>query len=175
LEPSLSLRFTALVTPDLVRQATAGIFWRQALQWRLGAGLGGILLLGQLLMASALPQAGWALHGLLALLFVFSAAAVAVLASRYYQGLAVRNFERFKDAPLQVELDEEAYRYSASWGRGSIEWGRFDSLWRFPAVWVLLQHLAGGASVVLPLKDLGPEAQAFILRKLGQAGAKVLA
>lgn len=175
MESSPSLRFTALITPDLVRQATAGIFWRQALQWRLGLGLGGILVLAQLLLASALPQAGWALHGLLALLFLFSAASVGVVASRYYQGLALRNFERFKDAPLQVSLDDEAYRYSASWGQGSIEWGRFDSLWRFADVWVLLQHLAGGASVVLPLKDLSREAQAFILRKLAQTGAKVLA
>jgi hypothetical protein len=167
-----------LITPDLVRQATAGIFWRQVRQPKALLILGALLLLGQALITAFFrsnQDGNFLLRGALTLLMLLSMLGVAGVAARYYVGMAQANFARIVGVPVSVELDEQAYRYNASWGQGSIEWGRFDSLWRFPQVWVLLQHLSGGVSVVLPLKDLGPEAQAFILRKLGQAGAKVLA
>jgi hypothetical protein len=103
-------------------------------------------------------------------LLLFSALGLAVFAARYNEGLAVRNFTRFEGAPVQVSLEEDAYRFRAAWGEGSIGWSDFDSLWRFPGVWVLLQHRQGGVSVLLPADGLSDEARGFIERKLPGRG-----
>lgn len=171
----MPLQFSVEITPAEVREATAGIFWRQVTQWRLLAGVIGLMLLAQATLWAVLPQAGWVLHAMLALLLLISALALGAFASRYYQALAQRNFERFRGAPVSVELDEEAYRYNAQWGQGAIPWATFESLWRFPGVWVLLQHSKGGVSVLLPTAGLDEAARTHILRKLGEHGAQGLA
>ncbi len=168
----MSLQFSAQIDPPLVREATAGIFWRQVSQPRLLAGVVALMLLAQALFWAVMPQASWVLHAMLALLLLISALSLGGFASRYYQDLALRNFERLKGAPVRVSLEEDAYRYEASWGQGAIPWAQFDSLWRFAGVWVLLQHQPGGVSVLLPVRDLSPEARAFIEAKLqGKADA----
>jgi hypothetical protein len=160
--------------PEHVREATDGVFRRQLAKPIVLFGALGLLLLCQGLLWVVLPQAGWWLHAMLFLLMAFSLLVAAVVAGRHFQNLALRNFQRFAGQPAQVRLDEQAYHYQASWGQGAIEWARFDSLWRLPKVWVLLQHQEGGVSVLLPTDDLPGEAQAFILRKMAERGAQVL-
>lgn len=167
----MTLVFKAEIKPAQVREATAGIFWRQVRQPKLLLALLALLLLTQALLYAVLPQIVWSVRALLLALMLFSLAGFGFAASQYYQTLALRNFIRFKGEPVQVELDEQAYRYSASWGQGAIEWERFQSLWRFPGVWVLLQHAPDGASVLLPTDDLSPEARAFIQRKISASDA----
>lgn len=164
----MSLQFSTQISPAQVREATAGIFWRQLFQWRLLLGLGALLAMAQGLLWAIVPQAGLLVHGSLCLLLIISGLCLAGFASRYYQALAQRNFVRFEGAPVQVSLDEDAYRFQASWGQGALEWARFDSLWQFSGVWVLLQHRQDGASVLLPSQDLSPQAQAFIRAKLSK-------
>jgi hypothetical protein len=159
--------------PEHVREATDGVFRRQLAKPMVLFGALGLLLLCQGLLWLVLPQAGWWLHGMLFLLMVFSLLAAAVVAGRHFQDLALRNFERFAGQPAQVRLDEQAYHYQASWGQGAIEWARFDSLWRLPGVWVLLQHQEDGVSVLLPTRSLDDEARAFILRKMAERGVQV--
>lgn len=171
----MPLSFQTEIKPVHVRAATAGIFWRQALQ-PLALGVLGAFWIGahltlQLLFAT-MPVS---IHLSLALLFWGSLAAVAQVASSHYQAEAERNFQRFEDAPVKVRLEDQGYGYDATWGRGTIPWGQFQSLWRFKAVWVLLQHEQGGASVLLPTEDLDDEAQAFLVERLRTAGAKVAA
>ncbi len=158
-----------------MRAATAGIFWRQALQpWALGA-LGLFWIGAHLTLQLLFAKMPLSIHLSLALLFWGLLLAVAQVASQHYQGVAAENFRRFEGAPVKVSLDGQAYRYDASWGQGSIPWGQFQSLWRFQSVWVLLQHAQGGASVLLPTEGLDADAQAFLIEQLRVAGAKVLA
>lgn len=170
----MSLLLSVELLPDHVREATDGVFRRQLTKPIVLFGALGLLLLCQGLLWVVLPQAGWWLHGMLLLLMVFSLLVAAVVAGRHFQDLALRNFQRFAGQSAQVRLDEDAYHYQASWGQGAIEWARFDSLWKLPRVWVLLQHQEHGVSVLLPTGDLNDEAQAFILRKMAERGAQVL-
>lgn len=167
--------FSVLIKPAHVRAATAGIFWRQALR-PLSLGILGVFWIGAHLTLQALFRSmPVGIHVSLALLFWGSLAAVAQLASAHYQAEAERNFQRFEGAPAQVRLEADAYVYEASWGQGAIPWTQFQSLWRFNAVWVLLQHAQGGASVLLPTEDLDAEAQAYLVGRLTAVGAKVAA
>jgi hypothetical protein len=170
----VSLLLSVELLPEHVREATDGVFRRQLAKPVVIFGVLGLLLLCQGLLWVVLPQAGWWLHAMLFLLMAFSLLVAAVVAGRHFQNLALHNFQRFAGQPAQVRLDEQAYHYQAGWGQGAIEWARFDSLWRLPKVWVLLQHQEGGISVLLPTEDLNHEAQAFILRKMAERGAQVL-
>jgi hypothetical protein len=124
------------------------------------------LLLSQLLLWAVLPQLPWSLHGLLGLLFLGSLLGLSFLLARHYEDQALRNFVRFKDVPVFVSLEPDAYRYRAEWGEGAIPWNAFDSLWRFAGVWVLLQHRPGGVSVLLPAEKLSEEARIFLLSRV---------
>ena len=171
----MSLSFEVEVTPALARQATAGIFWRQVRSRKaLWAALGLLAGLG-LLVKLLLPSAGWIVLALVMLTVAGTMMLAAWLVCGQAMEQAAKNFSRFEGAPAQVTLTPGAYAYSASWGSGSIEWQDFQSLWRFEAVWVLLQHKAGGASVLLPVAALDDESRGYLVSRLAEAGVEVMA
>ena len=170
----MALSFQTEIKPLHVKAATAGIFWRQAMQPLILGALGIFWAGAHLTLAALFAHLPFSIHLSLALLFWGSLWAAAQIASQYYQGIAQKNFQRFEGAPVMVSLEEELYHYNALWGQGSIAWEEFQSLWRFDEVWVLLQHAQDGASVLLPAESLDAEAQAFILGRFKAVGAKVL-
>jgi hypothetical protein len=169
----LPLQFQAQVSEAQVREATAGIFWAQLRQPKLLTVLGAFLLFGQLLLSLVMTDGNLVLRAALALLMLLSVLGVAWVASRYYQGIALRNFERIQAAPVRVRLDEDAYRFEAVWGQGSLPWERFQSLWRLEQVWVLLQHAQDGASVLLPAESLAEDARAFLEQKIAAVNGEL--
>ena len=172
---AVPLSFTVNLQPRHVRDATRGIFRRQVLKPGVLAGLAGLLVLGQALLWALLPKAGGILHGMLAVLMLVSVWGALALAGRHYESLALSNFRRFEGQPAQARLDLEGYHYQANWGAGTVPWGRVDSLWCLPEVWVLLEHTDKGVSVLLPLADLDTEAQAYLKVRLRERGAELRA
>lgn len=170
----MSLTFETELTPAQVREATLGIFKRQVTKPVVLAGVVGLFWLAQLILWAALHSRYPKLHLMLFLIMAVTCAFLYIGASQHYVQLALKNFQRFHGQPVKVRLDEAGYHYLASWGEGSIEWAQFQSLWCFPGVWVLLQHLPGGISVLLPAPALSEEARAFVRRKLAEAKAEVL-
>ena len=169
----MSLTFETELTPAQVGEATAGIFWKQVTKPMVLASVVGLFWLAQLLLWALMQTRYPKLHLLLFLLMAVTATFVALGASRYYQEVAQRNFERFRGKPVKVRLEEDGYHYEASWGSGAIEWSQFQSLWCFKGVWVLLQHLPNGISVLLPAASLDEEARLFLRRKLAEVKAEV--
>jgi hypothetical protein len=167
----LPLHFQTEIKALHVRAATGGIFRRQVLQ-PVVLGLVAVFLFGmQLTLHVLFPFIPFFMHLMLALLVFASLAGLVWVLQRHYEKEALANFSRFMGAPVQVHLGAEAYRYSAAWGKGEISWNRFQSLWRFKEVWVLLQHSKGGVSVVLPSDSLDAEAQEFLLARLAEVFA----
>jgi hypothetical protein len=169
----LPLQFQTEIAPEHVRAATAGIFWRQALQ-PIALGFLGVLWLGaHLSLAALFPKTPLFMHALLAFLLWGTVVGMALIARRHYEDLAAENFKRFEGAPVQVRLAADAYHYSAAWGQGQITWDRFQSLWCLKMVWVLLQHAQDGASVLLPAADLDEEARAFLVARIQEGEAEL--
>ena len=165
----MAVQFSTEITPGHVREATAGIFWRQSLSRPLGVlGLAALLAAAEAGLALVLPGLAWWWYLAFLGLMLLTALGGLHAACRYYQALALRNFSRFKGSPVRVSLEPDAYRYEASWGSGTIEWSRFQSLWCMKNVWVLLQHAENGASVLLPAADLGQEARDFLKDRMAR-------
>jgi hypothetical protein len=157
-----------------VKAATAGIFWRQTVGQ--AAPVACIFVLFAVALGTiiaAVPGLLWWWYAGVAVLMAATGFCALFIAGRYYQELALRNFSRFKDEPVRISLDPDAYRYQAAWGSGAIEWTRFQSLWCMERVWVLLQHAENGASVLLPAADLDGDARDFLRARMVDVGAKV--
>lgn len=169
----MPLTFETELSPAQVREATLGIFRKQVTKPVMLAGIVALFWLAQLILLAVMHQRYPKLHLLLFLLMLATCFFLYLGASRHYVELALKNFRRFHGHPVRVRLDEQAYHYAAVWGEGSIEWAQFQSLWCFEGVWVLLQHVPGGISVLLPAAALDEEARAFLRRKLAEVKAEV--
>jgi hypothetical protein len=170
----MPLQFQTEIKPSHVKGATAGIFWRQTV----GQPVSIVCLLVLFAAAQGIIMATvrgllWWWYAGFAVLMAATGLGALFIVGRYYQELALRNFSRFKNEPVRVSLDQDAYRYEAAWGAGAIEWSRFQSLWRLKNVWVLLQHAENGASVLLPAADLDGDARIFLKDRMAEAGATV--
>lgn len=170
----MPLQFQTEIKPAHVKGATSGIFWRQTV----GQPLSLVCLLvlfaaAQGILMATVRGLGWWCYAGFAVLMAATGLGALFMVVRYYQELALRNFSRFKDEPVRISLDQDAYRYEAAWGAGAIEWSRFQSLWTLKNVWVLLQHAERGASVLLPAADLDKDARGFIKARMAEAGATV--
>ena len=170
----MPLQFSTELKPEHVREATTGIFLRQISKPIIFAGVAVLFVAVQAILWVLVPALSWQWHTVLAALMAVSVGGAVLFAGLYYQELALRNFRRFKGAPVRASLEDSAYRYEAGWGSGSIEWTRFQSLWCLKGVWVLLQHSEGGVSVLLPAGDLDGEARDFLKARMARVGAKVL-
>jgi hypothetical protein len=113
------------------------------------------------------------MHALLASCLWGSIGAVAWMACDHYQRQAVLNFSRFEGVPIQVRLDRNAYHYMANWGQGRVPWDQIQSLWRLRHVWVLLQHVQGGVSILLPAESLDDEARGFLVQQVLASGGEL--
>jgi len=168
------LQFQTEIKSAHVKDATSGIFWRQTV----GQPVSVLCLLGLfaaaqgILMATVRGLVWWWYLGFAVLMAATGLGALFIV-GRYYQQLAIHNFSRFKDEPVRISLDRDAYRYEAAWGAGAIEWSRFQSLWRMKHVWVLLQHAENGASVLLPAADLDGDVRGFLTTRMAEVGATV--
>lgn len=171
----MPLKFQTELKPAHVKAATAGVFRRQLTKPAVLLGLLAFFLLVQGLFWVLAPVFGWWWHAALAVLMALSIGGATYFAGLYYEAVALRNFERFHGAPVQVSLEDAVYRYEASWGRGEIEWSRFHSLWCLRTVWVLLQHSEDGVSVLLPAEDLDEDARSFLKARLAREQVRVLA
>jgi hypothetical protein len=161
------------LTPAQVREATVGIFFKQATKPLVLAGGVGLFWLAQAMLWALLYARYPKLHVMLFLIMAATCLFLYLGARRHYIDLALNNFQRFHGQPVKVRLEEDAYHYQASWGEGSIEWAQFQSLWCFKGVWVLLQHLPNGISVLLPAGALDEEARGFLRGKLLAVKAEV--
>jgi hypothetical protein len=168
------LQFQTEIKPQHVKEATAGIFWRQTVGQPVSiACLLVLFAVAQgVIMATVRGLLWWRYAGF-AVFMAATGLSALFMVGRYYQELALRNFSRFKDEPVRVSLDPDAYRYEAAWGAGAVEWSRFQSLWTLENVWVLLQHAENGASVLLPAADLDGDARAYIKVRMAETGATV--
>jgi hypothetical protein len=157
-----------------VKEATSGIFWRQAVGQPLSVACMLVLFSAALgVIVATVPGLPWWWYLGFGVLMSLTGLGALAIAGRYYQELALRNFSRFKDEPVRIILDQDAYRYEAAWGAGVIEWSRFQSLWCLKNVWVLLQHAENGASVLLPAADLDGDARLFLRARMAEVGARV--
>ena len=66
---------------------------------------------------------------------------------------------------------ESALSFSSGAGSSSLPWSAVSEIWQFPTFWLLLFSKAHFATV--PLADISPDIQAFIVQHVRAAGGKI--
>lgn len=150
------LTATLNYTPALVKAAAFGYVRR-------GLGLGSAIafaavIAGAVALALSGPSAwetGAALGAACVLVFLL----IGIYLLHYRQGMA--KLRRMGSHQATLEFSDASLKVSSGAGSSTLPWTTFSEVWRFPKFWLLI--IGQGQYMTLPLADLSPEVQAFIL------------
>lgn len=157
---------TLTYTEPLLRQAVLGFWWRVVgLRFLIAMALNGVAL-GVLL---AHRDGSW-LTGLMATTFALGLCFVVTLYLFHYRN-SLRKFRAMRNPQAKFDLSETAFSLSADSGSATLPWTAVTEIWKFESCWLLLFSKA--QFVTLPLADIPPDAQAYLLERVGAAGGKV--
>jgi hypothetical protein len=73
-------------------------------------------------------------------------------------------FKRTKSRRVTYRVADEGMGYETGATAGQTSWSAFTKIWKLKHVWILTGQAAG--AITLPLKDVPPEALAFISSKI---------
>ena len=158
---------TLTYTEPLLRQAVWRFWWRSV-------GVGYVVALALLGISCGVSLArgdySW-FTGATGTLFVLGIAiAVALYFIHYRRSLG--KFRAMADPHGQLRADEAGFTFFSSLGSVTLPWSTVTELWCFDEVWLLLYSKAQFNT--LPVADLPPALQSFILQRLQAAGAKIV-
>ena len=84
---------------------------------------------------------------------------------------AVQKLRAMGNAQATLEASDNSLSISSGAGSASIPWSAIAEIWQLKACWLLL--LSKSQFMTLPLADVTPELEAFILAKVRASGGKV--
>jgi hypothetical protein len=85
---------------------------------------------------------------------------------------SVHKFRALGNAPrAELTATASTLSFSSAAGTASMPWSSVCEVWRFPTFWLLLFSKAH--FVTLPLADVSPELQEFILERVRATGGKI--
>lgn len=142
-------------------------FWWRATGWQMRLG---VAVLGALFVATWLGgDRTWAVS-VLGMGFVASLA-VLVMVYVVHRGNGLAKLRDMGAPTAAFTADEAGMRFVSGAGDSRLPWSMVQELWQFDGFWLLLFSKA--QFVTLPLADLSPELQAFVLERTTAAGARV--
>ncbi len=162
------MRFTATLTYDkpLLRKA-AFAFWRRSIGITFPLML---LALSVYLAAQALTTHSDWLWGAMAAGALFGyLVSGAALVIHYRNGLVKL---RDMGAPTaEFTAQDETFTLTSGMGTASMKWSCVAEVWRFDSFWLLLFSRAHYSTI--PLQNVAPEMQSFVLDRVRSSGGKV--
>lgn len=157
---------TLTYSRELMHRSVRAFWWR-ATGWRMRLG---VAVLGGLFVATWLGgDRTWAV-GALGLGFVVSVG-VLVMVYVVHRGNGLAKLRDMGAPTAAFSADEAGMRFVSGAGDSRLPWSMVQELWQFDGVWLLLFSKA--QFVTLPLADLSPQMQDFVLQQARAAGAKV--
>lgn len=106
-------------------------------------------------------------------LAVFMAISAAVLISLYVTLLraSLEQLRAMKTREAIFGAGESSFTFSSELGESTLGWSAVTQFWRFRHFWLL--SLAKTQFITLPLADIAPDMQAYVLQRVRAAGGKV--
>jgi hypothetical protein len=159
-------RTTLNFNESLVRHAVRGYWWR-AVGFRFLMALA-LVAIGFFLSIHE-GDTSWftgVLGSVLAVGIFFS---IALYAAHYRN--AVQKLRAMGSPQAVLEASDSSLSLTSGAGSASLPWSAITEIWQLKACWLLL--LSKSQFVTLPLADVTPDLEAFILAKVRAAGGKV--
>jgi len=157
-----TLRFSE----SIVRQATWA-FWRRTVG--LGFPLVTAALAAYVGYLALNGDRGWEIGMLGACVVLGLAVLVATYVVHYRNGR--RKLLDMGDPVAKIAVDSKGFTISSGIGSSTLKWSSVHAVWRFDGFWLVLFSKAH--FMTLPLSDMAPEMQAFILERVVSGGGRV--
>ncbi|MGM9482511.1 YcxB family protein [Roseateles sp. NT4] len=151
---------------SLVRKATFA-FWRRTV----GVGFPLVLavLAAYVVWLGANGDRSWGVGALGAAVSIGVVFSAALYVLHYRNG---RQKLRDMGRPMaEIAADDEGFTVSSGMGSSTLKWSAVQAVWRFEGFWLVLFSKAH--FMTLPLGELAPEMQAYILERVTASGGKV--
>ena len=84
---------------------------------------------------------------------------------------SLRKFREMESPVATFVADESTFTFSSDLGNATLKWSAVTEVWRFKVFWLL--SLSKSQFITLPLADVPPEMQAYLLERIQAAGGKV--
>ncbi len=162
MQQTLSLTYNT----QLIHQAM-GAFWWRVVGFRFLAAL--VLTATGLGILVHQGDTSWRIGVLASVVSLGIGLAIALYLIHYRN--ALHKLKAMGRPQATLDLSESSFSLSSGAGMATLPWSSIAEVWRFKTCWLLLFSKA--QFVTLPLADLPPDAQAFILERVQAAGGKI--
>ncbi len=157
---------TLTFSDSIVRKATFA-FWRRTV----GVGFPLVLVVmaacGAYLWSSG--DRSWQIGVTGAVLVVGQVFLVALYVVHYRNGR--QKLREMGTPTAEIAADDEGFTISSGIGSSTLKWSAVQTVWRFEGFWLVMFSKA--QFMTLPLGDMAPEMQAYILERVVASGGKV--
>ena len=150
----------------LLRRAVAA-FWRRMI----GAWFAVAMAVLVAMLAALLVQGdrSWKTGALAVLVAIGAAVVVCLYVIPLHASLG--KLREMKTPEATFGAGESSFTFSSELGESTMNWSAVTQLWRFRHFWLL--SLSKAQFITLPLADLAPDMQAYVLQRVRAAGGKV--
>jgi hypothetical protein len=163
---TMQYQTTLTYSEPLIRQAVWG-FWRRVVGFRF------VFLIALVAASLAFLVLGgdrsW-LVGVIATILIFGVLFSAAVFSVHYRNSA-QKFRELCNGQASMTATPQTLSFFSAAGTSSIPWKSIREVWQFQTFWLILFSKAHFAT--LPLKDISPELQDFILERVSATGGKI--
>lgn len=163
----MPITFTLRYTESMLRQAVF-FFWRRKVGLVLPTAL--VVTAASLSMLFLAGRREWWM-AVWALLLTGVASIIPLL---YFvqRHNVLGKFWAMREPVATMTLDEGTFTVSSDLGSATMPWSGIREVWRQPAFWLVF--LSESQFVTLPLASMPSDAQAFLIERATQAGARVV-
>ena len=106
---------------------------------------------------------------LAAILAMCIAMAVVLYVAHYRQSM--KKFRAMQVPEATLTASEESFAIASELGSSMLRWRSVTKVWQYPTFWLVFFSKA--QFITFPLADITPEARAFILGRIQDAGGKI--
>jgi hypothetical protein len=151
----------------LLRQAVLSFWWRVV-------GLRFLIVLALLIMALGYflhhGDKSWFVGVLAALIFIALVFLIAIYRIHYRNGLSKLRAMGLPKADFSAS--ESSFTFESGAGSSTLPWSSVTEIWQFEQYWLMLFSKAQFST--LPVADISPEFQAFILNRVKASGGVII-
>jgi hypothetical protein len=161
------MRYVATLRYDenLIRRAVMS-FWRRTIGWKSVVTFGITVALFAWLIASG--DRSWSIGVLGAALFFEAIFACLIYVIHLRQSM--RKLRLLPEASATFVAEDDTFTMTSQAGTSTFPWSAIEDVWHFQDYWLLFFSRSQFAT--MPLSDVPPDMQAFVLERVSKGGAK---
>jgi YcxB-like protein len=163
----MTLQTTLIYNESIIKKAVLSFWWRVVgFKYMVAMGLVSV----GLAFGYSAGNTSW-IMGVCATILFFAMAFAVVLYLVHYRN-SIHKFRAMGDPQAALTLSKDSFSLSSGAGSATLPWSSVTEVWQFPEHWLLL--FSKSQFSTLPVANLSPEIQAFIIERIHHASGKVV-